>query len=160
MRGVSQPSHEVRANKLTQSTFVQSGAPLTRQSSTLSGSSVGTLLAPGINPWKEDKASLDKASAAPFRMPGMWLHTSDTSHLARKKDRHLIRCITFSTLLLPELTMATTVALSHLHDTVKPLHLLPHAAAPITIGSNSFTVMCVSLQLSGSCSWNHQPSDV
>ena len=41
------------------------------------------------------------------------------------------------TLLLPEFTITTTAALSHLQETERPCHLLPHTATPRTIGSNS-----------------------
>ncbi len=63
------------------------------------------------------------------------VHTSDTSHLARKKDRHRIRCMARSILLLPEFIMATTAALSQRHCAVRPFHLGPHMATPSTIGS-------------------------
>ncbi len=90
----------------------------------------------------------------------MCLHTNDTLHLARKKDKHLIKCMALSILLLPEFTMATTAALSQKQDTVRPFHSLPHIATPSTMGNSSFTVMCKSLQHSGNRSWNHFPSEV
>ena len=51
------------------------------------------------------------------------------SHRARKNDRHRIRYMALSILLLPELTIATT---AHLQHTVKPLHKGPHTAAAKT----------------------------
>ena len=56
--------------------------------------------------------------------------------------------------------MATTAALSHLHETVRPCHWLPHTATPSTIGSSSLTIIWTSCQLPGSCSWNNWPPDV
>ena len=53
-------------NMVIQSMLVQSGDPCTKHLSSLSGSTVGDSLAPGIIRWKESKAFLDKASAARF----------------------------------------------------------------------------------------------
>ncbi len=57
-----------------------------------------------------------------------------------------IRCIAFSFLLVPDLIIATTAALSLCHLTVFPFHLLSHIDTAINTGS---------LNYSGHCSWNH-----
>ncbi len=62
-------------------------------------------------------------------------------HQAKKKDRHLIKCLALSILLLPEFTIVTTAALSQKQTTVRPFHSLPHIATPNTTGTSSFTVM-------------------
>ena len=78
---------------------------------------------------------------------------------AARKNRLLIRCITCSFLLVLDLRMATTAALSQRHRTAPPLHMWPQMAMLRTTGSSSFTVMCHSSQLSGHFSWNHSPDD-
>ncbi len=90
----------------------------------------------------------------------MCLHTSDTPHLAKKKDRHLIRCMALPILHRPVFTMETTAALLQRQETERPSHLLPQTATLSTIGSNSLTVIWKPSQLSGSRNWNQLPPDV
>ena len=88
--------------------------------------------------------------------PEMCWTTRVMSCCTARKNRLLIKCITFPHLLLSELTTAT---LSQRHRTVVPLHRSTHRATAITMGRSSFTVMWVLLQDSGHSNWNHSPLD-
>ena len=76
---------------------------------------------------------------------------------AKKKNKHLIKCIVLCSLLLPELIMATTAALSHLILIVMPFHSLPHTAHATTMGRSSFTVIWTAFHISGHRKWNQLP---
>ena len=82
-----------------------------------------------------------------------------TANAARKNEL-LIKCLTCSFLLVPDLNIATTVALSQRQCFDFPCHILPHISTPTTTGSYSFIVMLKSRQDSGHSSWNHSPDDV
>ena len=62
-------------------------------------------------------------------------------------------------LLVPDLMMATTAALSHRQRTVFPWHSWPHTAQAITIERSSLTVMWTSCHIPCHNPWNHFPSD-
>lgn len=53
--------------------------------------------------------------------------------------------------------IATTAALSHRPNTVRPLHPRPHIAHAITMGSNSFAVIWTSARAPFHSHWNHFP---
>lgn len=76
------------------------------------------------------------------------------------KNNVLMRCIAISLRLLrPELTMATTIALSVQHCIVLPRQRPPHRVAAIAMGINSFSVMWTAFQFSGHGYWNHSLED-
>ncbi len=101
----------------------------------------------------------DRTFAAPFSAPGMCWPTTYSAPGFFLAHRLLMRCITLTSLLQPDLSMATTAALSHQHLTVLPCHYSHHSAMPITMGSSSLTVMWIHCQYSGNGSWNHSPPD-
>ena len=53
----------------------------------------------GTSCWNKGREFLDNASAAPLFVPGICLHTSATSHRARKKRQasHQVHCFVHST---------------------------------------------------------------
>ena len=67
---------------------------------------------------------------------------SVTLYITRKKNKLCIKCMALSSLLLPELTIATVAALSRLHLTDFPCHCLSHNATANTTGRSSWMVMC------------------
>jgi len=120
---------------------------LTRKLSRCSGSTEGATFAFGIRFWKTDKAPRNSAFAALFNDLWIWLHNIETSYLARKNDRHLMRCIAAFIFLLPDDTMATTASLSPRQAIMEPRQECLHTAILSTIGRSSFPVMWVSAQL-------------
>ena len=85
----------------------------------------------------------------------MWLDTTTKLNFAATKARHLTKCITSASLLLPELMIATTAVLSHWARTVFLVHCFSHIAAASTIGISSFNVMCDFSRAEFHWSWNH-----
>jgi len=115
-------------NKVIQAILVQSGVLSIKHCRRLSETTAVVPLATGTSLWKDGRALRDKASAAPFKEPGMYLHIKNSPHLAEKNDRHRMRCIALAILLWPELTMATTAVLSQRHRIVPLFRALPHSA--------------------------------
>ncbi len=124
---------------MVQSTLVQSDVLSTRHSNSLSGRTVWTRLSlersagrKGKNFWiihQLPHSELKECACTSRRLP-TWPEI---------KDKHLIRCIALSILLLPEFIIATTASLP------PPPHT--HIVIPRTTGSNSFLLLLLLLLL-------------
>lgn len=97
-----------------------------------SWSTTGMGCAPGFCNRMDERSFLDKASAHRFSTPGMCSASTITWCLAIKKKVLCIKYIAFSHLLVPELIIATTAALSQWHRTDPPLQFfLPIKPEPL-----------------------------
>ena len=104
--------YEILASKLVQLTTIQSGCCSTSTCLTGAGMTVASGWVCGTCAQKRGSLSRETASAAPFCEPGICCPTKTTLNLARKKTRHLNKCMAHSTELFPELRMATAATLS------------------------------------------------
>ena len=138
---------------------VQSDWLRTRACLNSPGTCDGSCLAVGICERNNWWLPLDSAFAALFFSPLICSAKTETSQLAKKRNRLLNKCRAQSYLLLPKCMIATTDALSHHHLTILPCHWPPHIVMLTTTGSSSLIVMCSFFQEPSYCSWNQSSVD-